>query len=385
MFFSFFIGDILHNMNAQNKNLIFHDVSQFSKTTFTDEGFLKTDAIITRAGVYQYKLNDGRVINQFRPPIEVFSDAAMTSMKMLPITNEHPPQKLVNSRTAKALSVGHLGETIVNENNRNMRATMLVTDSQTIEEIKAGKKQLSAGYTADLVEESGVFEGQPYTHVQKNIRGNHVAIVQNGRMGDVASITLDGSDAVQILINSEQEIMTQNFKTVLLDGIEYQASPEVLNAFDKIKNDHSLLQEEITKQKTMLDSMTAKCDALEKTNAELSARDNAKEIIEAAKARVSLLNTVKNVFGDAAMKKVETFNDSDIKREVLQPLYKDKDLKTQSDVYIDALFDATVVATRNSKIITQRQSMALGDAANTEANSTSAKALEEFNKRFGGK
>jgi len=29
--------------------------------------------------------------------------------------------------------------------------------------------------------------------------------------------------------------------------------------------------------------------------------------------------------------------------------------------------------------------MALGDAANTEANSTSAKALEEFNKRFGGK
>jgi len=370
-------------MASTLKNLIFHDSSRISKTTFTDEGFLKTDAIITRAGVYQYKLNDGRVVNQFRPPSEVFSDATITSMKMLPITNEHPPQKLVNSRTAKALSVGHLGETIVNENNRNMWITMLVTDSQSIEEVKGGKRQLSAGYTADLVEENGVFEGQSYTHVQKNIRGNHVAIVQNGRMGDIASITLDGSDAVQILINNLEQInMSENLKTVLLDGIEYQASPEVANALEKTKTEVSTLQEEISKQKVLLDEKSAKCDALEKANNDLSTKDIKGEIMEAAKARVSLLNTVKSVFGDEAMKKVETFNDSDIKRETLQPFYKEKDLKTQSGEYIDALFDATIEAKRNANFANQRKTIAIGDTKDEESKSTSV--VNEFNKRLNG-
>ena len=381
MFFFYSAGAIFASMTTSLKNLIFHDVSQISKTTFTDEGFLKTEAVITRAGVYQYKLNDGRVINQFRPPQEVFSAASMASMKMLPITNDHPPQKLVNSRTAKSLSVGHLGETIINENNRNLRASMLVTDAQTIEQIKNGKKQLSAGYTADLVEESGVFEGQPYTHVQRNIRGNHVAIVKHGRMGDTASITLDGSDAVQILLNSEQETMT--LKTVLLDGIEYQASQEVANALTKIKAENDALQAQTAEQKTMLDSATAKCDALTKANAELTAKDNSKEIAEAAKARVALLNTVKGVFGDEAFKKVETFNDSDIKTEVLQPIYPGKNLKEQSGDYISALFDATIEAKRNSTFAGQRKAAAIGDSKDTEAK-PGLKALDEFNKRMNG-
>jgi hypothetical protein len=45
-----------------------------------------------------------------------------------------------------------------------------------------GKKDLSVGYGYDIVEESGNFEGKPYQFKMTNIRGNHVALVDDGRV-----------------------------------------------------------------------------------------------------------------------------------------------------------------------------------------------------------
>lgn len=55
-----------------------------------------------------------------------------------------------------------------------------IWDDTALETINNGKKELSAGYDATLVAESGIWYGTPYSYRKKNIVYNHLAIVDNG-------------------------------------------------------------------------------------------------------------------------------------------------------------------------------------------------------------
>jgi hypothetical protein len=56
---------------------------------------------------------------------------------------------------------GHLGETIAREGDK-VRAPMLVTDGSLVKAVLEGKQQLSCGYTCDLEEAPGDWQGQRY-------------------------------------------------------------------------------------------------------------------------------------------------------------------------------------------------------------------------------
>ena len=49
--------------------------------------------------------------------------------------------------------------------------------------IENGKKELSMGYFCDYELVEGVYNGVEYQAIQRNIRFNHVALVEEGRMG----------------------------------------------------------------------------------------------------------------------------------------------------------------------------------------------------------
>lgn len=51
------------------------------------------------------------------------------------------------------------------------------------DKILSGVKELSLGYKSVYERSRGVFKGQTYDFVQRNLRGNHLALVKNGRMG----------------------------------------------------------------------------------------------------------------------------------------------------------------------------------------------------------
>lgn len=77
---------------------------------------------------------------------------------------------------------------------------LVVADEGAIDAVeKNGLREVSCGYYADSVLEPGVFEGQAYDFVQKNIRYNHIAIVEKGRAGSEVRIRLDAEDAVMEL------------------------------------------------------------------------------------------------------------------------------------------------------------------------------------------
>lgn len=80
------------------------------------------------------------------------------------------------------------------------------------DEIESGKKELSMGYECNYEPEKGVFEGKQYDFVQRNLRGNHIALVNRGRMGSDVRVydhftfdTLEGIGEVEQIAQDEND------------------------------------------------------------------------------------------------------------------------------------------------------------------------------------
>lgn len=152
---------------------------------------------ISRVGVFPYSgrslpdADPARVYNVLRPAEELSHPETLKSFALVPLIDEH--QMLGDGFGAPAEEKGVHGTTgndIVFED--GVLYAPLRIFSETFKRLMAaGKRQLSMGYRCVYEKTSGVFNGQAYDYIQRNIRGNHIALVQEGRMGkDIA--VLDG-------------------------------------------------------------------------------------------------------------------------------------------------------------------------------------------------
>lgn len=303
-----------------------------------DTGFLHVEAKVTRTGVLTYRFPDGSVRRELRSPREVFDADSLASLKLRPTTNDHPykePRMLVTSENAKRLQTGHLGESIAHDG-RWVTAPIVVTDGVTIEAIRKGRRQLSCGYRRNIIWNPGVFEGQAYDCEQVMIRYNHVAHVDSARVGAEASISLDAKDAWE-------EISTEDSRMVkvVLDGIQYDAAPEVQRALEKAQGEVTRLT---TESKTAIDAANAKVDTLQaavdssKTEiANLKAQNSDEAIQKRIRERSSLEMNAKRFL--ASDVKLDSISDAEIRKTVIKTVNKDVVLDGKSDAYIDAAFD----------------------------------------------
>lgn len=158
----------------------------------TGEGFLICKNVpIARTGTQDYLgselgLSGGdssRIIAVIRSPDEVFSEAAMASFEGKPVTNDHPPG-LIGPDDVKNYEMGHAQNIRrgTGEWKDFMIADLHIHDRDLIDAIQNGKREISCGYECDYVKNT---DG---TYSQKNIRGNHVAVVDRGRAGKRAAI-----------------------------------------------------------------------------------------------------------------------------------------------------------------------------------------------------
>ncbi len=203
----------LTNLARYDKGIVQNEIQM------TEEGFIKGRAIVTRTGVFLYKNADGTIRKELRHPEDVMIPESLESIKMIPIVDGHPAERLVTAENAKRLQIGFTGETVESEE-PFIIANMVITDKAMVERIKDKKKnELSLGYTVDLIPMAGVYNGEPYDYKQTNIRYNHLALVDEARAGPEARIALDGDDA--ILMNEQELKMTKKSKKVKIDAQEY--------------------------------------------------------------------------------------------------------------------------------------------------------------------
>ena len=186
--------------------MLVHDRATPLARTRTPEGFLKMRARIGRAGLHDYKAGEiggppGAVadapVRVWRPPDEVFDPASLASFAGKPVTLDHPPA-MIDSTNWKRFAVGHSGGAVTRDGD-HLAADLVITDATAVAKAEAGS-ELSNGYWADFDFAPGLTpDGEPYDAVQRNIRGNHVALVDQGRCGPscaaVASDTVSAGDA----------------------------------------------------------------------------------------------------------------------------------------------------------------------------------------------
>ena len=103
---------------------------------------------------------------------------------------------------------------------------------QLAPKVDAGKVELSGGYACDLAIEDGTTPaGEAYQAVQRNIRGNHVALVDHARAGPDARISDGGNacfadceNATVILNLSDANEENPVSKKITLDGLQVDLS-----------------------------------------------------------------------------------------------------------------------------------------------------------------
>lgn len=242
------------------------DFGELRAATRTPQGFLMCPGFATRCGVFPYKDAKGAIRRELRHPDDVLDPESLKTLKFAPVTIDHPPV-MITPENVEEYSKGHTGDRV--EVNRDLVDVDLIVQSQdAIDAVeKNGMRELSSGYDADIVEESGVYNGTPYDYRQKNIRYNHVAIVKRGRAGPEVRLRLDSADAVQQgedmtpseAIFSQESGVTDaeegeaSTKKVVILGREVDLPSDVadtiqdlLDRFDEMRAKQSLMEEEMS-------------------------------------------------------------------------------------------------------------------------------------------
>lgn len=165
----------------------------------TPQGGIKMEGVVICAGVFEYDnlQADGTIITSQEL---ITSDAlknsiALSSLEAAPFTDDHPEQ-MVNPETFASVTKGSVINPRYEEN--KLVADIIVNDKETIDVILSGKKkELSAGYMAELVKKTGVYNNpktnkdEKYDTVQQNIIFNHVSLVDLGRCGPDVALRLN--------------------------------------------------------------------------------------------------------------------------------------------------------------------------------------------------
>jgi hypothetical protein len=377
-----------------------YDFSPIEKYEVTPEGYLRAWASIARTGIQHYTDADGSVRREYRPETEVASPESLASFASKAITSEHPPV-LLDSENTKDYQVGFSGSEVVYDNGF-VKAVMTITDQDTIKRIMKGDaREVSAGYRVNYDPTPGVTkDGEHYDGIQKEIVGNHIAIVRRGRAGPQVKLHLDRQDAADpsLFPKGGDHPMTAK---VIFDGAEFEVTESVALAITKEREDAKMSYEDMKKKydemmssaskmkeemdamekemKGKMDAAEGRADALAEQVEELKSElASAQEINldSMVEERVALVEKAKPVL-DAAY----SFAGKSAREVMVDAITAVRgdavDLSEKSDDYVQAMFDTLSEAGRNDSATTDELRKAVASIASpTSAPSSYMEALQ---------
>lgn len=212
--------------------------------TKTPEGFLICHNVpIARTGQQPYlgsetpfkELPSNDTVKIVRHPEEVFSKATLASFEGKPVTDGHPLEDVTpqNSRTyLKGIcrdvrrGIGEYNDCII--------ADLMIYDPMLIDEIiSKEKREVSCGYDCFW----GL--GNDNTIIQKQIRGNHIAIVKNGRAGHRVAVR-DSKPEIKNKVNNGGKKMSLKAiknKMFAMFARDENSTPEEIAEASKLLHD----------------------------------------------------------------------------------------------------------------------------------------------------
>ncbi|EAD8780259.1 DUF2213 domain-containing protein [Listeria monocytogenes] len=353
-------------------------VQRYDKSFITDsnmqvtkEGYLTVKAPVTRPGVFPYQRADGGIQLEAKLPENLFSGETIQSLNAKPVTDNHPREPVTAGNYQKySIGMTHT-DSAVSDN--MLFVSFTITDSATIEKVKNGKRELSLGFESEVVEEKGTYAGERYDAVQKSVLVNHLAIVDEGRVGP--EIAIRGDSAAFMIDTKNTEKQGGNKMPVLkIDNKEYEVDSVVKSRFDALEAKLDAANAKAAKADTLegeRDGLKTKLDKAESDLAEANKKAMTEEEIEnAVTERAALLDSAKVMLGDSFDFKGKTTRE--IKEAAIKSSNDSFDSKDKSDEYVNAFYDAMTV-TADAKGYTAD--------ANFNKGKPTAKELEEIEKK----
>ena len=173
------------------------NASGMDKREYDTNGWFEVkDNPLSMVGVFPYsgrsvspECDQDRIYMVYRPAEELGTQECIDSFKLIPWIDNHV---MLGSEDAgltpseqKGVQ-GVIGQD-VHFDGETLKGNIKVFSEAMANLIVNGKKELSCGYRCRYEYAPGTYDGVKYDYVQRDIRGNHLALVENGRMGpDVA-------------------------------------------------------------------------------------------------------------------------------------------------------------------------------------------------------
>lgn len=365
-----------------------YDTAPIKQVTIDPQtGFMHvTNVPIARVGVFPYLKADRSIEMEAKLPTELLSDSTVNSADNRPVTNDH--HGLVTKDNATQLAKGFTADNAHVDDN-TLRVDMTIMDGKLIDAINNGKQELSIGFQTNIDQTPGEYNGVAYDSVQKDIRINHVAVVNQGRAGHKVRLLGDSAEMIDDDVKEGKTESMEYTKTRLdsvdqtitvadhdvdavtkLDADDSDKSKKIAdlkNQIAELQKQLDELQGNVDESKKEAAQAQAKADSLEKENETMKKKYEGDGFDKKVQARLKLMEKAKKFVGDsadlnkmsaremkiAAVKSAKAVNDS-------------INLEDQSDDYIQALFDnlkepATVVGYRGTS------AQYKGDSAENEA------------------
>jgi hypothetical protein len=174
--------------------------------------WLIKDNPVTKEGVFPYSgqqidhdgsmgLESNKIYFVYRPESELARAETVESFNGVPFIDNH---EMIGEGCTEydARPAGGVMFNVKPPKSGLMSADFKIFSESLKDEIEGGKKELSLGYRCQYERRMGVFAGKTYDFVQRNIVGNHIALVTKGRMGSEVRVY----DSKSVVYDSIEEI-----------------------------------------------------------------------------------------------------------------------------------------------------------------------------------
>jgi hypothetical protein len=268
------------------RDVIHFDQGDVLRHELTPEGFLNCYMRVSKVGDLQYRNADGSTRTEHVSKDSLFNTDSVKSLKMKPVTFEHPPA-LLTAETAKGYSTGSTGHLTVPDGSF-LGITAVIHDKPTIDAILSGKaREVSCGYTCDLVKRSdGSYE-------QQNRQYNHVAITKKGRAGNSVAVHMDSVSDANIWTQVRGDSMSEELFQIDIAGSVTRVDADT----------YQLIQQERRDAEKKMSAMAAKMAKLRAMQSDAPDEDEEDEDMEdMPKKDASSCKTRKDGYGKGKAK-----------------------------------------------------------------------------------
>lgn len=304
-------------------------IKDIKKTNATEDGFLTLTGYVLEAEqpMIYYDFMTGGTTKEVIPMAELEKLVDKTTGIIL--TQEHP-WEFLDGNNAKyeikgfSISSGEIED-------KKLKLVFKVIDNEIIAKVLDGTRELSAGYVCDM-EKSDM--GDEW--LQKNIKLNHVALVESGRLGEgVGVITLNSNEKILVEDKFKNLLKEEVKNMVKINGKDVKIE-DVQKEFDEVTKESKMNSDKLIEKTNECEQLRGKLVVAEKQLSEFDSKIDAEVItrLNSIKEREILVSEA-GKFSKIEIK--ENMSAKDIKEGVLKE--NGIDVTGKDENYVNGAYD----------------------------------------------